>query len=288
MTTDIPPIPPGPEPKKRSNLTIILIIAGSLIGIVCVCAVVGIGALTMLGNQVGEITNSISTQVAEQGGSSGDGAISTITSAIVESLETPTAETGEITSSVGNETPTAESTDTSSPEDTSTDTSNTEDTSTGGMTEVDGEGNTKIFTSTDGRSQVTAPSDWRTMPDLNDNAELEIGAAFSEKYLVVLTESEDDSSGYSLEEYAQTILDNFKTDVGSTIVSSPEDLTFNGLPAIQYEVRSTVDDLEIVYWLTAVQGEKNLFQVVGWTLAEEVETNRDEIREVIASFTEPK
>lgn len=258
MTTDIPP---APQAKKKFPLWLILVIAGSLVGVLCVC-VVGIGALTMLGGRVEEITSAVATGVAAQSESSGVGEVSTITGMITDAPD----ET---------ETPTAVMSETEA------------ETSTAVMSEADGDGTSKVFTSTDGRSQVTAPGDWRKMPDLNDNAELEIGASFSEKYLVVLTESDEDSADYALEEYATTIRDNFTVDLGNAIVSQPTTMTINGLSAIQYEIRGTIDETEIVYWITAIQGETNLFQVVAWTLAEEADANGDEIQQVIASFTQP-
>lgn len=267
MTTNIPPIQPAPQRPNRT-LWIIFGIVGGLVGLVCVCGIAGFFVLNSLGTQVNNVFTEISTSIAadlaptETSSSSGD-------------LDTPTED----------EAPT-DNTDTSSAEETPTDDETPTD-SAGGSSSVSDDGKTKVFTSSDGRSQVTAPTDWRTMTDLNSSAEIQIGAAFAEEYLVVLTESESDSTGYTLEEYATTIRDNFTKSVDNTLIGAPANLTINGLPAIQYEIRGTADDIDIVYWLTAIQGEKNLFQVVGWTLADEVDTHRDEILGVVSSFEQP-
>ncbi|MFL5801292.1 MAG: hypothetical protein ACJ8CR_06075 [Roseiflexaceae bacterium] len=142
------------------------------------------------------------------------------------------------------------------------------------------------ITADDGKSQVTVPGTWQKLSNLNDEADLQAGYPRQEQYLIVLTESKVDLVDIDLEAYAELILQKLTSSLQSPQISEPRNLTINGRPAIQYEVRGIVKNLNVVYWLTSVEGAKHFHQVLAWTLASKVETNQPVLREVIESFHE--
>jgi hypothetical protein len=145
---------------------------------------------------------------------------------------------------------------------------------------------TKVITATDGQSQLTVPGTWNTLRDLNDKAELQTGNPVRDQYTIVLTESKADFSGIDLDGYTELVLDGMRQNMEGASLSSPRELTIGGRPALQHEVRGTVDKTNVVFWVTTVEGTKNYYQVLAWTLASKADDNRSLFEKVITSFRE--
>ncbi len=143
-----------------------------------------------------------------------------------------------------------------------------------------------VITASDGQSQVTVPASWQTSTELNAAAELQVSNPLQEQYLIVLTESKSDFTEMDLETYTQIVLEGLAENVSGADITGPQSLTLNQQPALQYEVRGTVENLNVVYWLTVVEGTQNYYQVLTWTLASKAEANRPVFQQVIESFQE--
>jgi hypothetical protein len=145
----------------------------------------------------------------------------------------------------------------------------------------------QTVTASDGQSQVSVPGTWSTM-DLNDEAEIEVGNGRNEQYLAVLTESKEDfdTSEVDLQTYAGYLVDNIESAVEDSAIMGKKELTINGLPALQYELTGSIDGLKAVYWLTAVDGSENYYQIIAWTLASKKEDNRKVLTDATNSFKE--
>lgn len=141
-----------------------------------------------------------------------------------------------------------------------------------------------VFTASDNQSRVTAPGNWKDLPELHDDAELHIGDDSDEVYLIVLTESREDLGEMPLDEYTDLVTASFSETIENAVFSEPRTMTINGMDAIQLDITGTVDDLDVVYTLTGVAGDANYFQLVGWTLADRIERNREVIEGTIATF----
>jgi hypothetical protein len=142
------------------------------------------------------------------------------------------------------------------------------------------------ITSDDSISQVAVPGTWQKLSNLNDVADLQAGYPRQEQYLIVITESKADMVDTDLEAYTKIILQKLTKNVKSPQVSAPRNLTISGRSAIQYEVRGIVKNLNVVYWLTSVDGAQNFHQVLAWTLASKAEANQPILQGVIESFHE--
>ncbi|NOK59239.1 MAG: hypothetical protein GFH27_549283n300 [Chloroflexi bacterium AL-W] len=153
---------------------------------------------------------------------------------------------------------------------------------------VEENGDTKTIVSTDGQSQVDVPLLWEEQTDLNDEAELQVASPLFEQYMIVLTESKSDFEGFdiNLQSYAEIVRDNFLDSVGEVSVTDEQTLSINGNDAIQYELRGVVDDLDVVYWMTCVEGNDNYYQILSWTLLEYVDISQPELQQVVESFQE--
>ena len=275
--------PIAPEPPKKNRLWLILGLVGGGLVLLCICGVVGIGILTTLGGQrVSSVFSKINASLDT-------------TPFAIDSASDPTpfavdsaSDATPADSSASDATPTplavlGGSDETSTPDEQTTPTEEATNSATEAPNVANADG---TFTASDGQSQITGPTSWRDLTDLNANAELHVGNKIQEQYLIVLTEDKSTANVKDLADYAGLVRDGFTTNFPNAKVSEPRDLTINGLPAKQYQVRATVTDVAITYWFTAVEGKNNFFQIVGWTLQEDEAKNRDVIEQAIESFQE--
>lgn len=141
-------------------------------------------------------------------------------------------------------------------------------------------------TATDGQSKVMMPAGWSVQDELHDDAEIQVANPREEQYMIVLTENKDDFVDTDLQDYAEITLESLAMSAGVDELPEPQSLTINGLPAIQYEISGTVDNMKVVYWLTDVEGTENYYQVLTWTLASQAEDNRAILQKAVESFEE--
>jgi hypothetical protein len=147
--------------------------------------------------------------------------------------------------------------------------------------------NARLVTATDGQSRMTVPGNWREMTDLNDQAEIQVGDLFREQYAIVLTESREDfSDEVNLARFSELVSMNVRNGLADATMSEPRTLTVHGRPAVQRVIRGSKDHLRIVYWLTAIEGERSYFQVLMWTLASRADENEPVFQAVVRNFQE--
>lgn len=145
---------------------------------------------------------------------------------------------------------------------------------------------TKVFTASDNNSQISAPTSWRVIDDLNEKAEIKIGNKVIDRYVLVLTETKDSVGVADVAEFTELSVDNFTSSIDNPTVSGPNTLTINGRQAVQYEVHGVTDDLEVVYLVTGVDGKEHFHQVIGLCGEEDFAKAREPLQTVIMSFEE--
>ncbi len=146
---------------------------------------------------------------------------------------------------------------------------------------------TKTAVSTDGVCQVTLPAGWVTQTDLHDKADLQVANKREELYLIVLSASKLDFEDMSLEGHSkltrQGLLDSIQN---GRIIGEPKNFNINGLSALQYELRGSANDLNVVYLHTTIEGKNHFHQVLAWTLLSEFDKNKAALESVINTFEE--
>ena len=143
----------------------------------------------------------------------------------------------------------------------------------------------KTVIASDKKTQITVPSTWGVL-QLNDAAELQVGNAKDEAYLIVLNEAKDDLYGWNLEKHSRVTLGNLLGKVAFPVVSGPKSLTIGGRPALQYEIRGASKNRNIVYIHTSVDGVKHFSQILAWTLPSHAETALPQLLQAITTFQE--
>jgi hypothetical protein len=147
-------------------------------------------------------------------------------------------------------------------------------------------GATTVITATDNSSQVTVPETWKVDNELHDTAELQASNRAGEEYLIVLSESKEDFQNMTLEKHSETTRTTFLKSLTEPTVSEPTTLTINGLPALQYEIHGSINNLNVIYLHTTIESPKNFHQLIAWTLRSRFQKNKPELQQVINSFKE--
>lgn len=150
----------------------------------------------------------------------------------------------------------------------------------------------------EGRYKMKVPTTMSAVTDLNDEASLQFQNIFKELYLIVIDEdiSEfnisivdngiDDVYSQDLDGYCNLLIDVFTEDVVTSNQTEFIDLTINGLSARQIEIDGEVDGIPVYYCYTFIEGEKNFYQILSWTLLEKKEEHTKMLKKMPLSFEE--
>ena|GEM_PF-796192 len=144
-----------------------------------------------------------------------------------------------------------------------------------------------VFVSKDGQFQVTAGSSWSEKKDLVEDADITLGNLLGAKYFVLFTESKlDYYEGTTLEDYSYYVEDNYAYELDNAPLYWPRSLEVNGYPAYQFAYEVMEDDTPLTFVVTTVETKGHFHQLIVWTLSERYERLKEELFELIESFTE--
>jgi bifunctional DNA-binding transcriptional regulator/antitoxin component of YhaV-PrlF toxin-antitoxin module len=153
--------------------------------------------------------------------------------------------------------------------------------------EIEKAGQPTVLTSPDGRFQLTIPGGWRKDTELNEKAEISASNRAREMYVVVLSESKRDfASDMTLEKFTELSRNAMMGNVRGAQATAPTPTSVSGHPAMQYELRGTVENVNIAYLNTTVETPGDYHQIIAWTLPSRFNDNQATLREVTQSFKE--
>lgn len=145
----------------------------------------------------------------------------------------------------------------------------------------------RMVRSSDGHSEIAIPPSWRELRELNEEATIQVGDPTGDEYVMVLSETKEDfAAGMTLERFAEINLGHMKQTLTDETVSPSRAVTIQGRPALQFEVRGTIDMLNVVYLVTYVEGIKLYHQVICWTRKSKFESSRARLVQATNSLRE--
>lgn len=143
-----------------------------------------------------------------------------------------------------------------------------------------------VIRSADGKLQVSVPPTWKSTTELNDKAELQVSDTTNKMYLIVLTDNKDDYTSMDLDRHSRSTLDTLTKAMTYSNKVGPTNLTIDGNPAVQYEVRGEIKNLNVVYLHTTVETSSHYQQIVAWTLQTTYADREQLLKNIIQSFKE--
>ena len=134
--------------------------------------------------------------------------------------------------------------------------------------------------------RITVPAGWVVVNgDRRHSADIYTTSPGQDMNAAVFSESVSVLSQFDLENNAKQYrwliaegLDRFEGESRTGLTS------LNGNPAVQYEIRGTVNGQPVVYLHTTVKGRDNYYQVVGWTTESQYRSNKGALEAIIGSF----
>lgn len=138
----------------------------------------------------------------------------------------------------------------------------------------------------DGRFSVTRPADWRLIPGLNDEADLEMGNPRTEAYCLILSEPKSDfADDLTLAEFSDITRGLMMELLENGSESGPERMTVNGEHALRYVLSGTVNRVQIRYWHVSVDSGDHFHQMLLWSLPSRFDEHIGDFEAVLNSFS---
>jgi|GEM_PF-1818222 len=147
-----------------------------------------------------------------------------------------------------------------------------------------------FLTSADGKTEIKLLPDWLNDPELNDKAQIQASNRARQMYLIVLVQNRRDLSTMTTAEYAKITQGYLTNRLEKFQVTGPTRVNQVGsaptYPAVQSEVRGSLNKIDVVYLHTIVETPTRFVQILAWTPPAAFETNQSEMQQVIQSFRE--
>jgi hypothetical protein len=141
--------------------------------------------------------------------------------------------------------------------------------------------------SEDGQTAIMLPTGWVRDDELNDRAQLEASNRAEQMYLIVLTQPKAEFRGMQRDTYAEITRGYLTRRLEKSEVSGPTDVSqVGGNPAVQYQVRGSLNNIDVLYLHTVVETPTRFAQILAWTLPTDFEKNQPTLQQVIQSFQE--
>ncbi len=134
----------------------------------------------------------------------------------------------------------------------------------------------KLFEST--KFSIKIPDYLTETDDLNEDAEMQMQNMFRETYMIVMAESKSDfnfarrildmgsdSLSYA-ENYMDMQLESMEESFNYKVTKSKMTHVINGMPAMTVEAGANIDGLNVVYIITTVESDNDIFYATSWTL----------------------
>lgn len=142
-----------------------------------------------------------------------------------------------------------------------------------------------VWESTDGSVQLTFPDDWNEDLSLNRAAIIGASKYETEKYTLVMpTQKVTLSEGATLNDFYEVMSVNMQETVVNYAETNLEELTINGMNAMQYVVNGEVENVKITYLITLIESENRFYQLASWTLPSLYDQYEEEYKGIAASF----
>lgn len=134
--------------------------------------------------------------------------------------------------------------------------------------------------------RITVPNGWVVAgSDKRGSADIYTTYPSQDMSAAVFSESVSVLSQFDLENNAKQYRWLIEEGMDRFEGESPTGLTsLNGNPAVQYEIRGTVNGQLVVYLHTTVKGRDKYYQIVGWTTESQYRSNKGTLETIAGSF----
>jgi hypothetical protein len=102
---------------------------------------------------------------------------------------------------------------------------------------------------------------------------------------MVIGEGKDSfSKDMKLSDYTTAAKANMVKAAANGVATDTKDVTVNGNKAQYFELSGEVQKIKVTYMVETVESADKFYQIIGWTLTPQFDTNKAEIKGVMDSF----
>lgn len=134
--------------------------------------------------------------------------------------------------------------------------------------------------------KVSMPRTWGDIEDLHEEANLKIGNRKDEAYLIIISESKEDTDEMTLESYSELMSSAITARLSDAAQTGPDYFYIGKYRAIKRHIEGSVRNMNIVYIHVSVETPGFYHQIIGWSLKSTFEKNKSTIETIISSFQE--
>ncbi len=142
---------------------------------------------------------------------------------------------------------------------------------------------TKVVTASDGSCTLEVVNAWATIPNLNEDAVVQVGNLVREEYCIVIREPKTDFST-NFKGFAELAVGMTAKNAGLTGTAPLQRIEVGPHSAYQTKFSGTVEKIKVVYLMTAVETDDSFCQIICWTLPSSEERGMPLFEAATASF----
>ncbi|QYJ69257.1 hypothetical protein [Flavobacterium litorale] len=147
-----------------------------------------------------------------------------------------------------------------------------------------------------GKYSIDIPKMLSKATDLNEDASLQYQNTFRELYVIVIDESKreyenvivdsylEEAYGNNLNGYSKLVVEGIEREIVLDSLPKLKDITINGMKAKTFATTGEVDAVRGYWNITFIEGRNNYYQVMSWTLPDNIEKYEDIINDMRNSF----
>lgn len=147
---------------------------------------------------------------------------------------------------------------------------------------------TRTLISSTGAFEMKVPASWQQTSNLNDVAVLQAANRTEEAYALLIVDPRAPFEGMPLKDFAGAQVTKFKESLQSPTDGGSKAVTIDGKQGLQYQIKGTAEDVEVVYLYTFIETDDNFLKVLTWSLAENFDNNKNKLAGVASSVRQVK
>lgn len=150
----------------------------------------------------------------------------------------------------------------------------------------------------DGKYSLDIPKELSTTTELHPEASLQYMNVIREFYVMVIDEPVEDFAKavsenqlenvveLNEEGYADLVVPAIKDGLSNLEDETPVKTKINGLSAMIHKFSGHINDIDVYYNFCVVQGKKNYYQILIWTMKDQKEKFSPDMEKIMMSFKE--